>query len=132
MSELDAAGDVVRRLVARGWDGLVVVDGAGAPVATVSLAQVLRLLLPDYVEDDESLAVYSGDEVFAETLAGRTVRDVLPFPHREPVVVSPDASLAQVAAAMATRACSVVAVVAGTRVLGAVGAHAVLAAASGP
>ena len=43
------ATETLRRMLAQGWDGLVVVDGPRT-VATVSLAQSLRLLLPDYVE----------------------------------------------------------------------------------
>jgi predicted transcriptional regulator len=127
----DAAA-VVRRLVVGGWDGIVVVDG-GRTLATVSLAQVLRLLLPDYVEEDESLAaVYSESlaDALGEALDGQAVGDVLPQPRREPVVVPADATLVQVAAAMARHACSVVAVVERQQVLGAVGAHAVLAAAT--
>jgi predicted transcriptional regulator len=130
----DDATDVVSRLVRAGWDGLVVVDGTRT-VATVSLAQVLRLVLPDYIEDDESLAGVYGEqqaEVFAAALQGHTVADVLPRPPRDPVLVRPDATLLQIAAAMATHACSIVAVVEQGRTLGAIGAHAVLAAASPP
>jgi predicted transcriptional regulator len=126
------AADVVRRLVAGGWDGLVVTD-AGRTLATVSLAQVLRLLLPDYLEEDESLAaVYSETvaDALGDALDGQVVADVLPQPRRDPVVVPADATLLQVAAAMARHACSVVAVVEHRRVLGAIGAHAVLAAAT--
>ena len=128
----DDASAVVRRLVAGGWDGLVVVEGSGRPLATVSLAQVLRLLLPEYIEEDVSLAsVYAERQadVFAEAMAGRTVGQVLPQPPRQPVVVSPTATLLEVATAMATRRCSVVAVVESAGTIGAIGAHDVLRAA---
>lgn len=122
--------DVVRRLVAGGWDGLVVVDDRG-PVATVSLAQVLRLALPDYIEDDVSLAsVYAEKtaDTFGEMLRGRPVGEVLPWPPRDPVVVRPSATLLEVAAHMATEFTAIVAVVEPPRTLGAVGARAVVKA----
>lgn len=128
----DDAGWVLRRLVAGGWDGLVVVDDADAPVTTVSLAQVLRLLLPEYIEEDVSLAsVYAErqSDVLADALAGRLVAQVLPQPRRDPVVVDAGATLLEVAAAMATLRSSVVAVVDAGRTSGALGAHAVLRAA---
>ena len=122
--------DVVRRLVAGGWDGLVVVDDRG-PVATVSLAQVLRLALPDYIEDDVSLASVYAEKIadtFGETMRGRPVSEVLPWPHREPVVVRPTATLLEVAALMATEFTAIVAVVEHGRTLGAVGARALMRA----
>ena len=122
--------DVVRRLVAGGWDGLVVVDDDG-PVATVSLAQVLRLALPDYIEDDVSLASVYAEKIadsFGETMRGRPVSEVLPWPHREPVVVRPTATLLEVAALMATEFTAIVAVVEDGRTLGAVGARALMRA----
>lgn len=128
----DDAGSVLRRLVAGGWDGLVVVDGAGAPLTTTSLAQVLRMLLPEYIEEDVSLAsVYAERQadVLADALAGRTVAQVLPQPGREPVVVDAGATLLEVAAVMASQRSSVVAVVDAGRTTGALGAHAVLRAA---
>jgi hypothetical protein len=128
------AAETLRRLVAQGWDGLVAVDGPRT-VATVSLAQSLRLLLPDFVEDDESLArVYAEAEAeaLASALVGRRLGDVLPQPTRSPVLVRPSATLLEVAAAMATRACSIVAVVEHGTTLGAVGTRAVLRAAFPP
>lgn len=125
------ATETLRRMLAQGWDGLVVVDGPRT-VATVSLAQSLRLLLPDYVEDDEALAsVYAEAQAdaVAAGLRGSRVRDVLPQPHRSPVLVRPSATLLEIAAAMATRGSTIVAVVERGATLGAVGTRAVLRAA---
>jgi predicted transcriptional regulator len=123
--------EVVTSLVAEHWDGLVIVDEAMAPLATVSLAQVLRLALPDYIEDDVSLAsVYSerDADTFAESLRGRTVYEVMPRPRQTIVTVAPEATLLEVAALMAVHFTAIVAVVDRHRVIGAVGAHALMKA----
>ena len=43
-------------LVERALPGLVVVDDAGLPLVVLPSSQVLRFALPDYVEEDPSLA----------------------------------------------------------------------------
>ena len=106
-------------------------DGDGAWETTVSLAQVLRLALPDYIEDDVSLAsVYAerDADTFAETLRNRQVHEVMPRPKRKnpPVVVPPAATLLEVSALMAVHNTAIVAVVEDERTIGAVGAHAVM------
>lgn len=111
----------------------MIVDEALAPLATVSLDQVLRLSLPDYIEDDVSLAsVYAerDADTFAETLRGRTVGEVAPgHRRRHPLVtVSPGDTLLEVAAVMAVHFTAIVAVVDGGRTIGALGAHAVMEA----
>lgn len=125
------AVDVVTRLVEHHWDGLVIVDNMLAPLATVSVAQVLRLALPDYIEDDVSLAsVYAerDADTFAESMRGRTVYEVRPRPGEQVVSVPPEATLLEVSAQMAVHFSSIVAVVDGERTIGSVGAHAVLTA----
>ena len=123
---------MVTALVEGHWDGLVIVDAFMAPLATVSLAQVLRLALPDYIEDDVSLAsVYAerDADTFAESLRGRRVREVMPRPkHHHPVTVPPEATLLEVSALMAVEFTAIVAVVEGRRTIGAVSSHAVLTA----
>jgi len=61
--------------------GLLVTDASGKPYAVLPASQVLRFILPRYVQDDPSLAgVLSesmGDHA-AERLRGKTVREVLP------------------------------------------------------
>ena len=124
---------VVTDLVHHHWDGLVVVDDDLAPLATVSMAQVLRLALPDYIEDDVSLAsVYAerDADTFAETLRGRTVGEVTPRPRRRhpPITVHPGDTLLEVAATMAVHFTSIVAVVEDGRTIGALGAYEVMKA----
>ncbi len=125
--------DVVTRLVNHHWDGLVIVDQNMRALATVSLAHVLRLALPDYIEDDVSLAsVYAerDADTFAETLRNRQVHEVMPRPTRKypPVLVRPEHTLLEVAALMAVKQTAIVAVVDEGRTIGSVGAHTVLSA----
>lgn len=124
---------VVTSLVENHWDGLVVVDDDMRALATVSIGQVLRLALPDYIEEDVSLARVYAERVadtFAETLRGRQVHEVMPRPTSKypPVLVRPEATLLEVAAVMALQSTAIVAVVENGRTIGSVGAYAVLAA----
>jgi len=86
--------------------GVVVADGAGEPVAVVPVTQVLRLVVPSYVQEDPALAhVYdeaAADEMCAR-LQGRTVADLLDDDAvRTPPVpqVRPDDTLLEIAAVM--------------------------------
>ncbi len=105
--------------------GLIVCDDKGHPYAVMPGSQVLRFVVPMYVQDDPGLArVYdekAADELSAK-LAGRTVRELLP---RRPDVdeipiVDHDATMIEVAAVMAQMHSPVVAVVDGSEVIGAI------------
>ncbi len=105
--------------------GLIVCDDDGAPYTVLGGSQVLRFMIPQYVQDDPALArVY--DEDASDRLLGRlshsTVADLLPRRQdRDDLpVVEADATTLEVAALMAQLHSPVVAVVADGRVLGAV------------
>lgn len=105
--------------------GLIVCDEDGRPYTVLPGSQLLRFLIPGYVQDDPALArVY--DERAADRLLGklahRTVRDVLPQRQDQDQlpVVDPDATTLEVAALMAQMHSPVVAVVDRNRVLGAI------------
>ena len=73
--------EATRLLVARGLPGLVVLDEAGLPLVVLPDSQVLRFALPEYVEDDPTLAdVFPEAEAdrLCEGLAGRTVAELMP------------------------------------------------------
>lgn len=86
--------------------GLIVVDDGGAPYTVLPGSQVLRFVIPQYIQDDVALArVFdekSTDELLRE-LRRVSVRDLLP--RRQDVedlpVVDCDASMIEVAAVMA-------------------------------
>jgi len=105
--------------------GLIVCEDDGSPHTVLGGSQVLRFLIPQYVQDDPALArVYdedSSDQLLA-ALSTRTVRDLLPRRqdrHELPVVDS-DATLLEIAASMARLHSPLVAVVDDGRVVGAV------------
>jgi CBS domain-containing protein len=95
--------------------GLIVVDEDGSPYTVLGGPQVLRFMVPRYIQDDPTLArVY--DEEGAEKLLGRldakTVHDLLPKKQdRDDLpAVDEDATLVEVAAVMAQMRSPVVAV----------------------
>jgi CBS domain-containing protein len=101
----------------------VVVDEDGHPKTILPGSQVLRFVLPRYVQDDPPLArVY--DEAAADKLCGRlaefTVRELLVRERPTLPVVDGDATAMEVAAVMARMHSPLVAVVDGGELLGAI------------
>lgn len=138
MVHLDTdALEATRLLVDRALPGLVVVDHEGLPLFILPGSQVLRFALPDYVEEDRTLAsVYSESDADAlcESLRGRTVQELMPstkfLPRGAPrPIVAPDATLIEIAAVMAEQHSPVVAVVDKGHVIGVITVHRLLGAA---
>ena len=104
---------------------MVVLGPDGRPYTVLPGSQVLRFIIPRYVQDDPALArVYderASDELCAK-LTGSTVRDLLPDGQDvdEIPVVDPDATMIEVAAVMARMHSPIVAVVEGSQLLGAI------------
>ncbi|WP_130345507.1 CBS domain-containing protein [Herbihabitans rhizosphaerae] len=102
----DDALDAARLLAQRRLPGVVVVDDGGRPVTVLPGSQVLRFLIPGYVQDDPSLArVYderTADKC-ASTLRGRTVKELLPPKEKrhELAIVDGSATVMECAALMA-------------------------------
>ena len=96
------------RLIAQGrLPGIAVVDAEGRPVAVLPASQVLRFVVPDYVQEDPALARVV-DEAGAErlclqSLSGERVKDLLPSGRHqvELPVVDGDATVLGCAAVMA-------------------------------
>lgn len=118
------------RLIAeKGLAGLIVCGEDGRPYTVLPGSEVLRFLIPTYVQDDPALAGALDEEASEELvrkLVQGTVRDLLPHPKNidKLLVVDADATVLEVAAVMARRRSPVVAVVdhhnGGTRVIGAI------------
>jgi CBS domain-containing protein len=123
--------EAARILADRRLPGLIVLDDAGQPYTVLPGSQVLRFIVPTYVQEDPALA-RAYDEASADAmcdeLAARSVRDVL-SKRKElfdlPVVES-DATSMEIAAVMARQRSPIVAVVDGTRFVGAVTVSALL------
>jgi CBS domain-containing protein len=118
----DAAA-AARQLAERRLPGLVVVDDAGLPHSVLPGSQVLRFVIPGYVQDDPMLArVYDERHADALTakLAGTPVRTLLRAERTEPPVVDGKATAVEIAAVMARLHSPLVAVVEHGRYLGVV------------
>ena len=101
----DDALEAARLIAHRRLPGLAVIEG-GRPVAVLGAAQVLRAVVPAYVQDDPSLARVLDEasaDMCADALVGKRVRDLLP-PGRHRVelpAVEGDATVVECAAQLA-------------------------------
>ncbi len=100
-----SALDAVRLLAEHRLTGLVVgTDSAEQPYAVLPASQVVRFLVPGYVQDDPGLAGALTETMAdhaADKLGGRTIRDVLPGKRQHVPVVDADSTIIEVAAVMA-------------------------------
>jgi len=124
--------DAARLLAQHRLPGLVVTDSAGKPYAVLPASQVVRFIVPGYIQDDPSLAGVlsetAADRV-AEKLRGKTVREVLPeHLHDVPSAGAAD-TLIEVASTMARMRSPLVAVVKDGKLHGVITASRLLAAA---
>jgi hypothetical protein len=93
-------------MAAQRLPGLAVVRPDGTPVAVLPASQVLRSVVPVYIQEDPSLARVLDEataDVIADRLTGKTVEQMLPpSRHRvELAAVDGDATVVQCAAVMA-------------------------------
>jgi len=125
--ETDAM-EVAQTLAAQRLPGLIVCGDDGRPYTILPGSQVLRFLIPTYVQDDPALARALDEQASDELcrkLVHSTVRDLLPQPPDldELPVVDADATALEVAAVMARMHSPLVAVVDerdGNQVIGAI------------
>lgn len=103
---MDDGADHVARLIAeQRLPGVAVLD-KGKPVAVLTASQVVRFVVPEYVQEDPSLARVLDERTAdscADELAKHTVRDLLPsHGSRVPLaMVAGDATVVECAAVMA-------------------------------
>jgi CBS domain-containing protein len=84
--------------------GIVVTDRSGKPYAVLPASQVVRFIVPRYVQEDPSLAGVLNESMAdraAEKLGGKTVRDVLPDHLTNVPPAHADDTIIEVAAVMA-------------------------------
>jgi CBS domain-containing protein len=116
-----SALEAVRLLATRRLPGLVVTDATGTPVTILPASQVVRLLVPPYVQDDPSLAGVLSESMadrVADKLSGKTVAAVLPKPPPDMTTVKADDTIVEVAATMARNRSPLVAVMGGNGLVG--------------
>ena len=124
-------------LVQRALPGLVVLDDTGLPLVVLPGSQVLRFVLPDYIEEDATLARVIPEveaDRLCQGLAGRTVAELmpdksyLPKRDRDRPIVEPGATAMQIVSVMTRQHSPMVAVVEHGDVLGVVTVHRLLGA----
>jgi CBS domain-containing protein len=123
------AREAVELLASRRLPGLIVVSPDGTPYSVLPASQVVRFLVPSYVQDDPSLARVIDESLadrVADKLSGVTVRKLLPREPAELPVVRHDDTVLEIAALMARLRCPLVAVLRGKEVIGAITASRLL------
>jgi predicted transcriptional regulator len=121
--------EAAQLLAERRLPALVVTDAKGLPHSILPASQVVRFLVPSYVQDDPSLA-----RVMNETMADRAgdklgtkqVRDLLPHDRRELAAVNHNDTIIEVAAIMARLRCPLAAVMKEGKLLGVITASRLL------
>jgi CBS domain-containing protein len=123
--------DAARMIAEHSLPGLIVTDASHKPYAALLASEVLRLILPRYVQDDLTLAGVMGDALadYAQNLAGKTVGEVLPTPPKKIPTVDVRDGVIKVAAEMAQQRCPLIAVTEKGKLHGVITASRLLAAA---
>lgn len=117
----DPASEAARILARHDVRAVLVVDPAGGFVDVLSDSELLRALLPSYVEDDEALARVleeAASDVLFRRLEGRLVADLVPSERGADPVVNGDDTLVESASAMVRSRASMVGVVDDGRLVG--------------
>jgi CBS domain-containing protein len=128
--DLDTSALAAARLLAeRRLPALVVTQADGSPHSILPASQVVRFLVPGYVQDDPSLARVMNESMAdraGEKLANKRVRDLLPAERRELAAVNYDDTIIEVAAIMARLRCPLAAVMKGDKLIGVISASRLL------
>jgi CBS domain-containing protein len=114
--------------------GLVVAETDGTPKAVLPASQVVRFMVPDYVQQDPGLARAIGEKAadrIADRLRTATVGQLLPERPGELAVLKSDDTVLELAAVMARLRSPLCAVVADGKIVGVVTAARLLAFACG-
>jgi CBS domain-containing protein len=125
--------EAVRLLAEHRLNGLVVVtDSSETPFAVLPASQVVRFIVPGYVQDDPGLAgvlTESMADHAAGQLRGKTIREVLPRQRQHVPVANADDTIIEVAEIMARLRSPLVAVVEHGKLHGVITASRLLSAA---
>ena len=124
--------DAARMLAEHLLPGIVVTDATGKPYAVLPASQVVRFIVPQYVQDDPALAGVLNESVadrVADKLGSKTVRDVLPEHLLDVPAAHADDTIIEVAALMARLRSPLIAVMKDGKLHGVITASRLLAAA---
>ncbi len=123
--------DAARLLAEHRLPGIVVTDADGIPKAVLPASQVVRFLVPQYVQDDPKLAAVIDEPLCdraASKLRGKKVLDVIPEHLTEIPSARADDTVIEVAATMARYRSPLVAVTNGSEFIGVITASRLLEA----
>ena len=124
--------DAARMLAEHRLPGIVVTDSSGLPYAVLPASQVVRFLVPTYVQDDPSLAGVLNESMAdhaADKLGNKTVRQVLPDHLIDVPPANADDTIIEVAALMARNRTPLIAVMKDGKLHGVITASRLLEAA---
>jgi CBS domain-containing protein len=105
--------DAARMIAEHGLPGLGVADTSGKLYAVLLASEIMRFVLPRYVQDDLALAGVVSDAIDAhaeQNLTGKLVGDLLPKRPRSIASIDAGASVFKVAAEMVQQRSPLVAV----------------------
>ncbi len=121
---VDTSALVAAQLLAHNrLPGLVVTEVDGRPKAVLPASQVVRFMVPDYVQQDPTLARAIGEKAadrIADRLRTATVGELLPERPVELPVLKADDTVLELAAVMARLRSPLCAVVADDKIIGVV------------
>jgi len=123
--------EAARLLAEHRLPGLVVID-QGRPRSVLPASQVVRFLVPGYVQDDPTLARVLDESMadqVAKSLGGKSVGDLVRDGTPELAVVNADDTIIEVAAIMARLRCPLAAVMRDDQLIGVITASRLLQAA---
>ncbi|RDH75226.1 CBS domain-containing protein [Mycolicibacterium moriokaense] len=124
--------DAARMLAEHRLPGVLVTDSRGKPYAVLPASQVVRFLVPTYVQDDPSLAGVLTESVAdhaADKLGSKKVGDVLPEHLVDIPAANADDTIIEVAALMARNRTPLIAVMKDDKLHGVITASRLLEAA---
>lgn len=124
--------DAARMLADHRLPGVLVTDAAGKPFAVLPASQVVRFIVPTYVQDDPSLAGVLNESMAdhaADKLGDKTVRQVLPEHLIDVPPANADDTIIEVAALMARNRTPLIAVMKDGKLHGVITASRLLEAA---
>jgi CBS domain-containing protein len=124
--------EAARTLAEHRLPGILVTDSSGKPYAILPASQVVRFIVPSYVQDDPSLAGVLNESMAdraADKLGDKKVRDVLPEQLTNVPPANADDTIIEVAALMARYRSPLIAVMKEGKLLGVITASRLLAAA---
>lgn len=126
--------DAGRLMAERRLPGLVVTGATGKPLTILPASQVVRMLVPNYVQDDPSLAGVLSESMadhIADAIGDKSVAAILPKPLPDMPMVKSDDTIVEVAAVMAHGRAPLVAVMDKGRLVGVITASRLLEVALG-